>query len=92
MIDLGHSVDLRHSVMDLRHSVMDLRHSVMDLRHSVIDFRAPFTLGVLIRFQSALGQIALSVNAHQSGSIRIDSIHIHMVDWNGFTKLIRLQV
>ena len=42
----------------------------------------PFTLGVLIRFQSALGQIALSVNAHQSGSIQIDSIHIHMVDWN----------
>ena len=30
MIDLGHSVDLRHSVMDLRHSVIDfiIRHSV----------------------------------------------------------------
>ena len=38
MIDLGHSVDLRHSVMDLRHSVMDFRpyrDSVIDLRHSV---------------------------------------------------------
>ena len=38
MIDLGHSVDLRHSVIDLRHSVMDFRpyrDSVIDLRHSV---------------------------------------------------------
>ena len=45
VMDLGHSVDLRHSVMDLRHSVIDLRHSVdlghpvMDLRHSVMHVR-----------------------------------------------------